>query len=138
MKILEENPPNNLRETIASFGMLPHNGVIYTYGDTIYNPSGIDLPDHLITHEETHCGQQGTDPDAWWDRYLQDQYFRIEQETAAYARQFAKICTRVRDRNQRNRILLDLSRILAGPVYGNVISKDAAFRAIKTQSGVKP
>lgn len=138
MKIVHDNPPGNLRETIAQFGMQPHGGVIYTYGDTIYNPGGHDLPDHLIAHEETHTEQQGADPDAWWDRYLQDPYFRIEQETAAYARQFAHICRRVRDRNQRHKILLDLAQILAGPVYGSVISPGAALRAIKTRSGVKP
>lgn len=138
MKIVHENPPNNLRETIAIFGMLPRNGVIYTYGDTIYNPSAIDLPDHLITHEETHCEQQGADPDSWWDRYLQDQYFRVQQETEAYARQFAHICRRVRDRNQRHKILFDLSCILAGPIYGNVINPGDAFRAIKSRSGIHP
>ena len=118
--------------------MHPHGGVIYTYGDTIYNPSGVDLPDHLIAHEETHSTQQGADPDAWWDRYLQDPYFCIEQETAAYARQYAYICATVRDRNQRNRILLDLSRILAGPVYGNVIGTTDAYKKIKSLSKVKP
>ena len=132
MKIVNENPPGNLRETIASHGMHPHHGVIYTLGDTIYNPSGADLSDHLIEHEETHCEQQGADPDAWWDRYLQDPYFRIEQETEAYARQFAYICLRVHDRNQRNKILLDLAQVLAGPVYGKVIGTMNAYKRLKT------
>ena len=170
MKIVNDNPPHGLRETIASFGMQPHSGVIYTYGDTIYNPSGIDLPDHLIAHEETHSNQQSVYPvhespehldqkelakipprerisghatlekriDAWWDRYLQDQYFRIEQETAAYARQYAYICATVRDRERRHKILLDLAKVLAGPVYGNVISTMDAYKKIKNLSKVKP
>lgn len=118
--------------------MHPHEGVIYTYGDVIYNPSNISIPEHLIVHESTHCEQQGNDPDAWWGRYLIDSYFRIEQETEAYARQFAFICRKVKDRNQRHRICLDLARILAGPIYGNVIGQMSAYQKIKSLSKVKP
>jgi hypothetical protein len=135
MKIVHDNPP--ILESILAMGMIPTPTTVYTYGDTLYNPSGQDIPDHLLHHEETHEKQQGADPDAWWDRYLQDQYFRIEQETEAYARQFAFICRTVKDRNRRHKILFDIARILAGPIYGNVIGTDAAMRAIKTRSDVK-
>lgn len=135
MKILNEKPP--IYDAIIQNGMQPHAGVIYTYKDTIYNPSGADIPDHLIVHEETHSRQQGDNPDNWWGRYLTDQYFRIEQESEAYARQFAFICNKVKDRNQRNRILLDLALVLSGPIYGNVISQQNAMKIIKSKSNVK-
>ena len=138
MKIIHENPPDKLLNAIINNGMHPHSLVIYTYGDTIYNPSGTDIPDHLLIHEETHCEQQGNDPKGWWIRYLIDQYFRIEQETEAYTRQFAYICTTVKDRNQRHRICLDLAKILAGPIYGNVIGQMNVYQKIKSLSKVKP
>jgi len=132
MKIVNENPPEQLIESIVDNGMLPHEGVIYAYGDTIYNPSGADLPDHLIIHEETHCEQQGNDPRRWWDRYLTDPYFRIDQEIQAYARQFAFICQTVKDRNRQHRICMDLAITLAGPIYGNVIGQINAYKRIKS------
>jgi len=138
MKIINENPPEKLLNAIINNGMRPHANVIFTYGDTIYNPGGQDIPDHLIEHEGTHYKQQGNDPDAWWGRYLTDQYFRIEQESEAYARQFAYICATVKDRNQRHRICLDLAGILAGPLYGNVIGQMNAYQKIKSLSKVKP
>lgn len=138
MKIINENPPEKLLNAIVENGMHPHPGVIFTYGDIIYNPNGADIPDHLITHEKTHCDQQGNDPDAWWGRYLTDQYFRVEQESEAYARQFAHICVKVKDRNHRYRILIDLASILSGPIYGNIIGQQNAMQMIKSKSNVKP
>lgn len=138
MKIVNENPPHNLRETIKSFGMDAHDNVIYTYGDAIYNPGSHNIPDYLVEHEKTHSEQQGSKPDTWWDRYLQDPYFRIEQESQAYAKQFAFICKRVNDRNKRARILHELASVLSGPVYGKVIGHTAAMKLIKEKSNVKP
>ena len=129
MKILKENPPN--LEEILDSGMRPHQFVVYTYGDTLYNPSGVDIPDHLMCHEETHTVQQGADPEAWWKRYMFDPLFRVAQEAEAYARQYDFICHSVRDRNQRNRILIDLSRSLASPIYGHVLTPSASYTLIK-------
>ena len=132
MKVLEEKPP--IYDAIIANGMHPHEGVIYTYGDTIYNPSGLVLPEHLIQHELTHVGQQGTDPDAWWGRYLIDPYFRIEQESHAYAKQYDFMCKTMKDRNQRFRLLMQIANILSGPVYGNVITHTAALKSIKDKT----
>ena len=136
MKILNEQPP--MLNEILGAGMLPNETTIFTYGDTIYNPGGHELSDHLIEHEETHCDQQGNDPKKWWERYLIDPYFRIEQESEAYANQFAYICAKVKDRNQRAKICLDLARVLSGPLYGNIISQQNAYNTIKVKSKVKP
>ena len=135
MKIVNERPP--IYDSIISAGMNPSPTVIYTYGDTIYNPGGGDLADHTIEHEETHCDQQGSDPDGWWSRYLVDAYFRTEQEAEAYGRQYAYICATVTDRNRRHKVLFDLARILSGPIYGSVIGHTAAMKMIKEKSGIK-
>ena len=132
MEIIKDNPP--FLDDIFEAGMRPARETIYTYGSKIYNPADIPIADHLLKHEETHCAQQGTDPDAWWQRYLNDQYFRIQQETQAYANQYRYICTYVRDRNRRNRVLWDLAMFLAGPMYGSVIHHSDAMRMIKEKS----
>lgn len=131
MKIIKELPP--IYEDILAAGMLPTHGAIYAYGDTIYNPSGGFISDHTIAHEETHCRQQGDDPNAWWGRYLDDQYFRINQEAEAYAYQFKFLCQTVKDRNQRDRILQDMARVLSSPTYGSVIGHMNAYITIKNK-----
>jgi hypothetical protein len=135
MKILREYPP--IYEDIINYGMHPRQGTIFTYGDTIYNPDGIEIPEYLMIHEEVHSKQQGADPDAWWGRYLIDEYFRIEQETEAYAKQYDFMCKKVKDRNQRNRLLIDIAKIVSSPTYGNVITTSAAMIQIKNKSKIK-
>ena len=105
MKIKVENPP--MLESILAAGMIPNlQTTIFTYGDTIYNPGDNELPDHLIEHEDTHSKQQGDDPDAWWLRYVNDPYFRLQQEIEAYVNQYKFICKQVTDRNKRFLILV--------------------------------
>lgn len=114
--------------------MHPHDGVIYAYGDTIYNPGGNEIADHMLAHEETHCHQQGGNPDEWWNRYLLDPYFRVEQEAEAYARQYDFLCAQIKDRNRRTRVLWDLARILSSSLYGSVIGHSKAIQMIKDKA----
>jgi len=137
MKILREKPPiyDNLIKAGLRFN--PET-TIFTYGDTIYNPTKVEeLPDNLIAHEETHSKQQlNTEggPDAWWERYIGDQYFRIDQEAEAYGRQYEFICRTMKDRNRRCKVLWDLAFILASPTYGSVIDTSDARRMIEKRS----
>ena len=136
MKILNELPP--IYDSLIQAGMNPDlRSTVFTYGDILYNPSGRLIPDYLIKHEEVHSKQQGDNPDVWWDRYLQDLYFRIEQETEAYARQYDFICSFEHDRNKRAKILWQLSASLSGPMYGKVIVLFAAMKMIKNTSSQK-
>ena len=145
MKIVQEKPP--VYDMIINAGMKPTLSTVYTYGDTIYVPRGsLNLEDHLIEHEQTHSVQQMLykdpsnlmeGPDAWWSRYVDDVYFRIDQEAEAYGHQFTFICKRVKDRNMRNKILIDLGRFLASPIYGSVVTQDTARRMILNKSNVR-
>lgn len=133
MQIKTEKPPI-YDQILASECDFNPNLTIFTYGDAIYNPAGVDIPDHLIVHEETHSKQQGDAPDAWWERYLRDQYFRVQQETEAYANQYRYICSYMRDRNRRARILWDLGGFLSSPMYGSVIGHQEAMKMIKQKA----
>lgn len=136
MKILNELPP--IYDAILANGMHPTSTVVYTYGDTLYNPSGAEISEHLMCHEETHSHQQGSNPDAWWGRYLIDPFFRLKEEAEAYANQYDFICLTVKDRNRRYFVLNDLASHLASPIYGDVISKDTARKLIKNKSKTQP
>lgn len=130
MKIKNENPP--ILDKLRDAGIDPDiSRVIFTYGDTIYNPGNIQIPDYLIEHEKVHSIQQGDDPEKWWERYIYDPTFRINQEAEAYGKQCNFIFKKVKDRNKRNAILMDTARILSSPTYGSVIEQMDAFVLIK-------
>lgn len=83
-EIINEYPPNIGR--IRQF-LTPPKGAVFAYNKKIYNPDNIDIWPDLEEHEEVHFKQQGNDSDFWWERYLQDPQFRLEQEVEAYSRQ---------------------------------------------------
>jgi len=81
MRIVKDYPPNySLLQAV--FPLRPNN--LYPWGDILYNPSGLDIPEDIMIHEEVHKRQQEDDPQAWWNKYIQDKRFRLEQELQAY------------------------------------------------------
>lgn len=128
MNIRYEYPPN-IEKIRAAFTL--HKGIVFTYGDTIYNPDGGDINEPLMRHEELHTKQQGDDPEAWWDRYLIDAQWRATQELAAYRVQYKAVRKLYLDRNYRHKYLTKLASDLSGAMYGNCMSFSAAMKAIK-------
>lgn len=139
VKIKTEKPPVYDAVTKA-FGREPVTA-IFTYGDTIYNPGKFPLPDHIIEHEKVHMPQQLNypgGPDAWWERYLQDPEFRLDQEARAYGRQYGFCCQKGISRPQRRALLKGLAKILAGQLYNSVVSLDTAKELIEKYSYTAP
>lgn len=136
MKIVHGYPPVWKQVLAANMSPNPEK-VIFTYGDIIYVPSGQEVPDHLLEHERTHSEQQGDDPKGWWEKYLHDKDFRLNQEVEAYAMQYDFICLRVKDRNQRHRVLLDLAGIFSSATYGAVVGRTDAMNMIKSAAKTK-
>ena len=85
MKIKESYPPNY---EIIKLTLNPPPHAVFCYGDTIHNPSKRELLPDLIHHEEVHSKQQDNNPDLWYNRYLTDKDFRLDQELEAYASQY--------------------------------------------------
>ena len=137
-KIKHKLPP--IWEKIQEAGMNPNpENVVFAYGDTIYVPSGRELVDHVIAHEGVHCERKTEYEgclDAWWNRYVDDAYFRIQEETEAYVVQYRFICKQTQDREQRNKFLIAFSSDLSGPMYGNIIGRGAAYRMIKDKANI--
>lgn len=132
MKIVEAYPPIIAR--IAEVFPLK-GGEIFAWGDTIYSPSGVDIPVWLIEHEKVHQRQQGEDVEDWWDWYLVDPQFRFKQELEAHQVEYRVYCRETKDRNKHVRYLLAIARRLASPMYGSVVTAREAMKAIARRGG---
>ena len=135
MKVEVGFPPN-IEKIAEKFDLDSHHPV-FTYGDTIYSPHGAGLSDDLVAHEMIHMAQQTKSPEIWWDRYLTDEEFRLDQELQAYGVQYGFICLSVKDRNARHRQLFRLATDLSSTLYGSLIPHSVAMRSIRAAAGVK-
>jgi len=130
MKIKHKRPPNydKIIEHFPAVADMP--GVIFTYEDILYVPSGNNIPDHLMKHEETHQRQQTEmGAEVWWQYYFENPSFRLTQEVEAYRNQYAHI-KKHSNRQGRRQLLQQLAKDLSRPMYGNLVSKDEAKRLI--------
>jgi hypothetical protein len=130
MRIKIEHPPNYL-EIIKHFDVENNKSVVFTYGDTLYNPNNGIIQSHLIAHEGTHSKQQGDNPAKWWDKYFVDKEFRLAQELEAYQNQYRFFCESYRDKNQRFQFLHKIAKDLSGEIYGRIIPYSEAIKQIK-------
>lgn len=135
MKIVKDYPPN-IEAIRAKFTL--HEYVVFTYGDTLYNPGGWKIADDLMVHEETHVVQQGDDPAGWWNKYLNDEKFRLEQEIEAYRNQYLYFrenrCIKPNGKIRASRLGEFVSRIasdLSSEIYGNIINYQEARERIQ-------
>lgn len=107
---------------------------VFTYGDIIYNPGCIVIPDYLMEHEAVHTRQQKRTQggaDIWWDNYLKSENFRLEQEIEAYGMQCRFLFKRVKEDKERKLLLTETARILSSVTYGNIITKEQAIIKLK-------
>ncbi len=129
MKISNTFPPNinEIRKVLV----VP-KGMLFTYGDTIYNPNNGNISPDMLIHEEMHCEQQKKDgPEFWWKKYLLDAQFRLSQELEAYKHQYCCMTKIVKDRNALCRFLILYARHLSDPAYGKLIPYHEALELIR-------
>ena len=126
--------PPMFEEIAAVFRLAHMPGVIFSWGAaTIFNPSGIVIPQPLLAHEAVHGARQGYDDAgirAWWKRYIADPAFRLAEEMPAHRAEYAAIKGLVQDRNARVRELHQIVTRLCGPLYGGIISRTNAWKAV--------
>ena len=127
MKIEHNKKPPIYDRCVEMFGVNWDDGVIFTYGDTIYCKN--DIPEHKILHESVHIKQQGDESDKWWDKYFEDVNFRLQQEIEAYLAE-NKILNKIKDRNTRFKLKEFNARCLSGKMYGNIISYQEAIKIL--------
>jgi hypothetical protein len=129
MKISHEKPPNF--ETLQKVFGFDWDKNISTYGDTIY--CQFDLPDHLIVHEETHLKQQGYSEECarvWWERYIADPKFRLDQEVEAYGNQYVFFKKEYPARYHAE-LLHKIGTALSSNLYGGIVNYREAVTLMK-------
>lgn len=130
LKDIMEAP--NLQEMKDVFGV-SEKDVIIAYGDTIYTPD-CGLSRDLIVHELVHCKRQGLNKDSakrWYELYMRDVNFRLNEEVLAYKAQYEYCCRVYKDKNRQTKILVALAGQLASSQYGNIITLQEAMEKIK-------
>jgi hypothetical protein len=121
MKILYGQKPPVWEKATTLLGA--DERAIFTWGDTIYVPSGDTIDAALIAHETVHSAQQGIiGVDAWWKKYFEDSSWRSSQEIPAYQAQYKVYCQTHKDRNDRARYLTRIAGFLSGKLYGQIVS----------------
>lgn len=124
---VEKGFPPNIEQIRAVFAeMLPTT--VFTYGQTIYAQDNEVTPD-ILAHEQIHAYQQTIDPKAWWDRYLSDPVFRLDQEVPAYRAHWQWFTSHLNTK-QHDAVLHQLAASLSGSTYGNIISYEDAKQKI--------
>jgi len=136
MTIVNEKPPIYEKAHLAFD--IDDSETVYTYGDKLYNPAGLQIGQDLIEHESTHMLQQKelgeNGPAIWWDKYLNDKAFREAEEIEAYGRQYAYYRTKQKDRNTCAKYLSQLAMFLSSKLYKLDISYGEALKAIREES----
>jgi hypothetical protein len=129
MKISTEKPP--IYDRAAQVFDIPATAV-FTYGDTIFSPSGAtNFSVDLVAHEKVHMRQQGDNPEEWWELYLTNREFRLEQEVEAYREQYRVYCNGESRSAKRFKFLQTIASDLASPMYDVDITLFGAMKMIR-------
>lgn len=130
MKVVDEYPPNYKEICQAISGVQSKEGVVFTYGDTIYNPYNGEIQDHLDVHETVHKSQQmQIGVEEWWNKYLESSEFRLKQEISAYRAQY-KFVYKHYGWQAASKFLPEIARDLSGEMYGNILTYEQARNEI--------
>lgn len=132
MNIILGVPPM-FDQIVRAFPEAKDHGVIFSWGNAIYNPDGVLLPAELLAHEAVHRSRQGLTEAGirrWWEFYIKSPEFRLEEEIPAHRAEYRKFCQRNKNRELRPQFLDQVVERLSGPLYGNLISARDARKAI--------
>lgn len=116
--VVHDRPPL-WDEIVAAFPQARNPGVIFSWGDRIFDPSGDHLPPDLLAHEAVHGERQGTNEQKirdWWQRYIEDPSFRLAEEIPAHQAEFRWLIEHG-NRSQRRKALRHVTERLAAPLY---------------------
>lgn len=135
MRIVHAQPPI-YAEIVKVFPSATLPGTVFCWGGTIYAPGTTrPIPKEIIVHERVHCMRQGDDVEGWWRRYLADPAFRLEEEIPAHAAELIAMFEIyepqwVSKSNMRRTFTARVARRLASPLYGPMITLEAAKAAL--------
>jgi hypothetical protein len=132
MKVKVARPP--MWDEIDAAFHVAGKAVIFAWGDTIFNPMGGPISPALMAHEAVHGKRQGPFVEDWWHDYIVSPEFRLAEEIPAHQaeyREFCRLNTQGNARNSRRLYLHHVASRLASPLYGRLVTYDAARKLIK-------
>lgn len=110
--------PPNIEQIAAVFPDADKSGVLFAYGEDIYNPSGVLIPQPLLVHEYRHCARQfQIGAMYWWDQYIADPEFRYTEELLAHVEEYKAQLKVLKDRNARAKLSMRTASRLIAPLY---------------------
>lgn len=126
-RVLKGFPPN-FRDIVNQFPQARARGVIFSYGETVYVNGDTTLPLELRAHEAKHGERQlAIGVAEWWEKYLSDPQFRLEEELIAHKAEVAAHC----GGNRAKRGLIKAcAKRLSGPLYGSMMSEATALQLL--------
>ncbi len=133
MREVKGRPPNYHRIVATFPSVREMKGVVFTYGDVIFNPDGVHLDPWLKAHEGVHYTRQSTlevKIMEWWDKYLTDAEFRFAEELPAHRAEYQAFRFRNRRGSLQHEFLSFLASRLASPMYGSLCTASEAARRI--------
>lgn len=145
MKIIKAYPPNFVQIRTAFPQVVGRQGILYAWGDRVYNPSGVNVPWWLHEHEETHGKRQlegfGSDLlsedtmiHSWWNTYIEEPDFRLQEEIPAHQAEWRVFKSIRLNHKDQKTYLLRMAERLSGPLYNNMISLENALAEITNGS----
>ena len=131
MEIVSDFPP--IYDEITSMFTIAKRGVIFAWGDKIYNPDNVYIPPQLIAHERVHGRRQGSDIHGWWRRYLDEKEFRLNEEILAHIAEMKYLLGPNPNRQMRRQNLRLIAKRLSNPLYRYHISRAQAQVLLKSE-----
>lgn len=131
MNVIHGKPPN-WEDIVKRFPDVNPDKVVITYGEKIYMVGGGSMYPDLRAHESVHIIQQReVGADLWWDVYMSDTSFRLEQELEAYRVQYLFKKQEQKDRNKVAQFLTFIAHELASPMYDRMVTFPEAVKLIR-------
>lgn len=134
MEIIKASPPN--ADVLRAFFPItdPSFNPLFAFGDLLYNPNSIDIPEDVMFHEQIHSDQQRacTSPEVWWNKYIFDRDFRLNQEVEAYAAQY-RFLKPFLSNSILKQALFEFASNLSGPLYQLGITYSQAESMIRSK-----
>ena len=129
MRVIHDYPP--IFDEIDARFKIGRKPVIFAWGNIIFNPQRIHIPEYVHRHEAVHGRRQAGDVVGWWRRYIDEAEFRLAEEIPAHQAEYRGRLEEAVNRQQRRAVLKETARRLAGPLYGGMISRAKAMEILK-------
>lgn len=125
MKVIKAYPPN-FSLLAKAFPIKGKPGILYAFGDKLYNPSGMKVTPWIMAHELVHGVRQNElGLEHWWHSYINSAIFRYDEEILAHRAEW-----RAYTGPDASNYLTLISERLASPLYGRLLSVAEAREAI--------